>query len=334
MGSFRIGTLFGVPINLKVSFLVLLGVILLTYRSLEGVLLLLLTFGMVLLHELGHALVARRLHVPIVSIDFHFFGGAARMARPPRSARHEVLIAAAGPAVSFALALLALLLWLATGLGLLRYLLWVNLLLGAFNLLPALPMDGGRILRAALCGRMGYLPATRLAVRIARGLTLALGLWGLLGLWPLGASNFFLVALAVVLWLMAGAELRAATLLSYLEQEGVRDFCFGRAPSAPIRRRHSGELRVEVLDRQGRRITGPQHRASDPPEEELELDPAAYPFDRPIDLPPLGWVFHRPGEQGSGELRVEERDDGGFRRWVVRDRSGRVIFSSEHPFGP
>src|SRR5436190_22065529 len=98
--SYRIGSVFGFPIRLNLSFLLLLGAVLLWMGGLPGVVAVLLVFASVLLHELGHSVVARRLGVRIASIDLHFFGGAARMVDIPRTARDEIAIAAAGPAVS------------------------------------------------------------------------------------------------------------------------------------------------------------------------------------------------------------------------------------------
>src|SRR3954470_3504274 len=127
--SYRVGALFGFPIRLNLSFLLLLGAVSLWMGGMPGVLAVLFLFGSVLLHELGHALMARRLGVRMASIDLHFFGGAARMVDLPRTARDEIAIAAAGPAVSFALAGLGLFLGALTDSGLLVELGWVNLVL-------------------------------------------------------------------------------------------------------------------------------------------------------------------------------------------------------------
>jgi Zn-dependent protease len=205
--SYRIGTLFGFPIEVNLSFLILLGVVLIWFGGLLGVSIVLLAFGSVLLHELGHALVARHLGVPISGIELHFFGGAAKMTDQPRTAGDEIAIAAAGPAVSFALGGLGLVLGALTGVGLLALLGWLNLIIGAFNLIPALPMDGGRILRALLTRKMSFVRATEISVFIARGFAILLGVYGLFTL------QLYLVMLAVVLWLMGASELRTATLL-------------------------------------------------------------------------------------------------------------------------
>lgn len=204
--SFRLGTLSGFPVHINASFLLLLAVVALTMGGLAGVAVVLLVFASVLLHELGHSLVARHLGVRISGIELSFFGGAARMVDQPRRAGDEIAIAAAGPAVSFALAGLSLLLATATGLQFFQLLGWINLVLGAFNLIPALPMDGGRILRAALARRMGFARATELSVTVARVFAVALAVYGVVSL------SFYPVLLAGLLWMMSGAERAAARM--------------------------------------------------------------------------------------------------------------------------
>lgn len=238
MGGVRLGRLFGIPIQINFSFLLLMGIFLL-WQGLPGVVLLVVVFLSVLLHELGHALVARRFHVPILGIDLHFFGGAAKMGRMPSSPREEIFIAAAGPAVSFALALVGFLLLLVTRFQPLAYFAGINLVLGAFNLLPALPMDGGRIFRALLVRRLGRLRATTVAVTVARVVAVGLGLLGLV------RGNFFLVGLALMLWVLAGSELRAAQMW-----EHARGGMFpGVGPDIQVE-----DDGVEVLDRDGRPV--------------------------------------------------------------------------------
>ncbi|HKE19347.1 MAG TPA: site-2 protease family protein [Kofleriaceae bacterium] len=211
--SFRLGSLFGFPIHVNLTFLILLGVVGLTMGggsalgAATAIAVVLLSFASVVLHELGHALVARHLGVNVSRIELHFFGGAAQMTDQPRSARDEIAIAAAGPAVSFALAGVSLVLAQLSGLGLFALLAWINLVLGAFNLVPALPMDGGRILRAVLSRRMGFLRATEASVQVARVFTVALGVYGL------AAHHYYLALLAVLLWLMSSAELMGARRL-------------------------------------------------------------------------------------------------------------------------
>src|SRR5215510_13366939 len=142
----RIGALLGFPVEVNLSFLLLLGVVLLWMGGLAGLFVVGVAFGSVLLHELGHALVARELGVPVMGIELHFFGGAAKMIGEPRKASHEIAIAAAGPAVSLVLAGAGLGLGVALHAPLLGMFGWINAIIAAFNLIPALPMDGGRIL--------------------------------------------------------------------------------------------------------------------------------------------------------------------------------------------
>src|SRR5688572_4252168 len=101
--SWRLGKLFGFPIEINLSFLILLGIVLVGFGGLLGVLYMCLAFASVVLHELGHALVARQLGVHVAGIELGFLGGAAKMTNLPRTPRHELLIAAAGPAVSLML---------------------------------------------------------------------------------------------------------------------------------------------------------------------------------------------------------------------------------------
>src|SRR5688572_28968656 len=144
--TWRLGSLLGFPVEIAPSFLVLLGVVLIWMGGLAGVFVVGLAFGSVLLHELGHALVARRLGVRVAGIELNFFGGAAKMIELPRAANHEIAIAAAGPAVSLGLAGLGFGLGAVTGAWLFTLIGWINLVIAGFNLIPALPMDGGRIL--------------------------------------------------------------------------------------------------------------------------------------------------------------------------------------------
>jgi Zn-dependent protease len=135
-------------------------------------------FGSVLLHELGHSVVAQRYGIRIASIELHLLGGMAMMTEMPRTPKQEIRIAAAGPLVSFLLGGAFLLLALGTGasfelvapraVDLLAYAAAVNLAMGIFNLVPALPMDGGRIFRAVLQQRLGRLRATRTAATVSR----------------------------------------------------------------------------------------------------------------------------------------------------------------------
>jgi Zn-dependent protease len=131
------------------------------------------------------------------------------MVDPPRTARDEIEIAIAGPLVSLALAGIGLGLGAATGVPILAWLGWVNLALGLFNLIPALPMDGGRILRASLAGRLGYQRATEVSITVARVFAVLFAVAGLV------LGQLQLVLLAALVWFLGSAERRMAAETAY-----------------------------------------------------------------------------------------------------------------------
>jgi len=175
-GSIKIGSVFGITLRLHVLLLVLFGV--LVYQGVPPLILVTL-FACVLLHELGHSLVALAHGIRVVDITLWPLGGMARMSQIPESTRIEGLIAIAGPAVNLLLAAAGFLAAALTGWPL-EWFVWVNLTMGLFNLLPAFPMDGGRLLRAFLGRKGDWLGATVSAVRIGRWFALLLGVLGLL----------------------------------------------------------------------------------------------------------------------------------------------------------
>jgi Zn-dependent protease len=208
-GRWRIGSLLGFPVEISWSFLLLLlAVSLPAFGGLSGVFYVLLAFASVLLHELGHAVVARRLGVRVSGIELGFFGGAAKMVELPRAANHEIAIAAAGPAVSLVLTGAGFGLGAVTGFWLFSIIGWINLVIAVFNLLPALPMDGGRILRALLTRRMDFVRATDVAVKVARGFAIAFAGFGL------AYGAYQLLLLAPVLWLLGSQERRVARMMA------------------------------------------------------------------------------------------------------------------------
>ncbi|MDX2092104.1 MAG: site-2 protease family protein [Kofleriaceae bacterium] len=198
--SWRLGTLLGFPIEINLSFLILLGVVFIGFGGLLGVFVVALAFGSVLLHELGHAVIARLLGVHIAGIELGFFGGAAKMAGIPRRPNHEIAIAIAGPIVSLVLAGVGLGLGMLFHSEMLGMIGWINLVLAGFNLIPALPMDGGRILRAVLAKRTSFVHATDQAITVARVVSIG---FGILGLWT---GAYQLLLLAPFLWLMGSRE--------------------------------------------------------------------------------------------------------------------------------
>jgi Zn-dependent protease len=219
----KIGRLFGIPLEVNFTFLLLLGFVLFSMGGLAGLIVTLAVFASVVLHELGHALLARRLGVPVAGIELSFFGGAAKLVGQPRSAGDEIAIAAAGPAVSFLLAGLSHGLAILTGIHAFGLLASVNLVIGLFNLMPALPMDGGRILRALLSRRYGFLGGTRIAITVARVLAVGAVILGV------ATGQLMLAVVAVVVWLMGNAELRMASVRGYGE-EPVAELVDGPRP--------------------------------------------------------------------------------------------------------
>ena len=204
--SIPLGRVLGFPVDVHASLLIFLAALLLFGGDgfgLAGLLLSGLVFASVLVHELGHSVVARSLGVPILGISLFPFGGVAKMAGMPRGPRDEIAIALAGPVVSLSLAgtFLVLAGLLPGGFSTLAgWLARINGMLGLFNLLPALPMDGGRVLRAWLARRQGFVPATLRAVKVSRVLA-----WGLVG-GGLLAGHFWLGLIGFFVLLAAGRE--------------------------------------------------------------------------------------------------------------------------------
>lgn len=214
--SWRLGRLLGFPIEVNLSFLILLALVFVAFGGLVGVFTIGLVFASVLVHELGHAVVARHLGVRVLGIELGFLGGAAKMIDMPRRPDHEIAIAAAGPAVSLVIAGIGLGLGSAIGSPFVAMIGWINLVLAAFNLIPALPMDGGRILRAVLARRMSFVRATDTAVTVARVVAVGFAIVGLLGVYQL-------LLLAPFLWLMGTREKMMARVI-----EQQHDAPFGR----------------------------------------------------------------------------------------------------------
>ena len=205
--SWRLGSAFGFPVEVNLSFLILLGLVLVGFGGFVGVMIVLMAFASVLLHELGHAIVARKLGVHVSGIELGFFGGAAKMENMPRKADHELAIAAAGPAVSLLLGGAGLGLAALTHISLFALIGWTNLVIAGFNLIPALPMDGGRILRALLTRRMSFIAATDAAVYVSRIAAIAFATFGL----AFGVLQ--LVFLAPFLWVMGTREKLLARMM-------------------------------------------------------------------------------------------------------------------------
>ena len=198
----RIATLTGIPIRLHWSFFALLAFYGVGALASQGLLGLVETavlmgglFTSVVLHELGHALAARSFGIQTAHITLYPFGGIAAIKGLPDDPRQEAIIAVAGPAVNGALFLAFGGLWMVFGGWWLGIMAVINLMMGIFNLVPAFPMDGGRIFRAALTPSLGWERASRVAIGVGRGfavLFLVAALWfGQLSLALVGAFLLF-----------------------------------------------------------------------------------------------------------------------------------------------
>ncbi|MEO6742372.1 MAG: site-2 protease family protein [Chthoniobacteraceae bacterium] len=195
-------------------------------EALNVVLLVCLVFLCVLLHEFGHAFAARRCGIRTPDITLFPFGGVARVERMPENPRQEIFIALAGPAVNV---VIAGVLWIALAVAghtvrpepmgqadsLAIEILSVNVMLLLFNLIPAFPMDGGRVLRALLAMRLGHARATRIAAQIGQAIAVALGFIGSFGFSALKIGpNPMLILVAFFVFMAAANEAGAAQMQS------------------------------------------------------------------------------------------------------------------------
>jgi len=201
-----------------------------------GVVATLLLFASVILHEFGHSLQAQKYGITVHDITLMPIGGLARIEEMPEDPMKEIRIAIAGPLVNFIIAglLFGIGLLLDTRAiisldelykslgqvswsGMLAYLAMTNLLLGLFNLIPAYPMDGGRILRASLAKKMDRPKATRIAVNIGQGLALLFGFLGFIN------GNYTLVLIAIFIWMGAGQEGKDVEVKNILSEMKVSE---------------------------------------------------------------------------------------------------------------
>ncbi|WP_336134851.1 site-2 protease family protein [Natronomonas amylolytica] len=257
MKGFRIGSAFGIPIRLDLTFLLVLPVFAYVIGAQMGELVVLLNdsvglgiepdaltgsglarygigtvvavglFVCVVAHEFGHSLVARRYGVPIESITLWLLGGVAQMEEIPEDWKKEFTIAIAGPIVSVLVGGLSYvaLQFVPGGSFLLEatrftlaYLAIMNVILAGFNLLPGFPMDGGRILRALLARDRPHAQATQQAAKVGQAFAVMLGFFGLLV-----GFNIFLIILAFFIYIAAASESKRTVMNAAFEGVTVAD---------------------------------------------------------------------------------------------------------------
>ena len=242
--SFQIARINGISIKVHITFFLILilgavqwGSITGTIEgALYGVVLMILLFTCVTLHELGHSLVAVHFGIPVREITLLPLGGVSLITRNPDKPRQEMLIAIAGPFVNVVIAVILFVALgglggvdLLNGRGLLgdmgkpsltSMLLWLlaaNVTLVAFNLIPAFPLDGGRFMRALLAIPLGYRRATRIASVVGQVIALGIGIFGLVD------GNFILILIAVFVFFGAGQETATADSKTVLTTRRVGD---------------------------------------------------------------------------------------------------------------
>jgi Zn-dependent protease/predicted transcriptional regulator len=256
--SFRLFKVFGIPIQLDITFLIVLplftwmigsgikaGQELLGFRVdmrplqegalpyILGLIIVLGLFVSVLIHELGHALTARWYGVRTRSITLWLLGGVAQLESMPRQRGAEAIVAIVGPIVSFALAgvfFVLMLLWptrLVAGEYVLRYLMSLNLALAIFNLLPALPLDGGRVLRSLLALGNDPLRATRMAATVSKLIAFAMGFFAI------AAHAWWLLVIAFFIYMAVNAETQQSLIEHMLRGISVRDLMNRAVVSIP-----------------------------------------------------------------------------------------------------
>jgi Zn-dependent protease/CBS domain-containing protein len=227
--SWKIGRLWGIDVFVHATFVLIIGWVAYGYwmqshsfnAVADGVAFILALFACVILHEYGHALTARRFGVKTRDITLYPIGGVARLERIPEKPTEELWVALAGPAVNAVIAVLLISYLSLTGAfnlpgslsvisgSFLARLLTVNLMLLGFNLLPAFPMDGGRVLRAILAMRIDHLRATQIAAVVGQAMAF---LFGFIGLF----TDPFLLFIALFVWIGAEQEASMARIKNSL----------------------------------------------------------------------------------------------------------------------
>ncbi|MDF1557263.1 MAG: site-2 protease family protein [ANME-2 cluster archaeon] len=319
--SVQIGKVIGIPIQLHITFLFILLLFIYYFSSFEfqiGTLVLgfygmdislmeklvfstiasILFFSTILLHEISHSFVAKRNGLDIKSITLFVFGGVAQMEEIPRDPKLELKMAAAGPGISLVIGIVTYAFYMYYGpadmgemgmnaknavlitAGIISF---YNLVLGIFNLLPAFPMDGGRVLRAFLALWLPYMDATRMAVSIGKTFAFLMGIFGLLTI------NIILVLIALFVYYGAQGEERETFFAISLEGIKVKDVMTHAPDLIYIPPDWTISQLVDVMFR---------------------FKHMGYPVQEDLDKPPMGVVTFEDVQKVSMELHntVHVRD--------------------------
>ncbi len=254
--SWKLGEFRGIAVYMHATFLILIGFVVLSYwssghsfgKTLEGVAFVLVLFSCVILHEFGHALMAARFGIRTRDITLLPIGGVARLERMPEEPLQELWVALAGPAVNVIIAL-GLFAWIqfttvfspleqlgvTTG-SFLERVMAVNVLLVVFNMIPAFPMDGGRVLRALLARSLEYTRATQIAASVGQSIAMVFAFVGFF-------TNPFLIFIALFVWIGAAQEASMVTMKAALGGVPVR-----RAMMTDFRTLQVGDTLQQAID--------------------------------------------------------------------------------------
>ena len=281
-------------------------------------------FASVLVHELGHAFIARLFDVHVEGITLWFLGGVAQFPEMPRERGREAIVGIAGPITSMLLAGMFYLLWTVPSWGsaalfVAAYLTITNVALAIFNMLPALPLDGGRVLRSLLAIPLPYLRATRIAAGISRVVAILLGIYGIVTL------QLFIALIAFFIYTAVQAEAQYAVISQVFEGVTVGDIMTREPitvePDTTLRdvgrlsqfRKHTG---YPVVDEENR-VVG-VIKLQDAREEDVEGRPVEY----------VGDVMHDP-ERVRPDMEVTEAlktlAESELGRLTVVDDQGRLL---------
>ncbi|MGH9339307.1 MAG: site-2 protease family protein [Acidobacteriota bacterium] len=205
-------------------------------------------FISVVIHELGHSVVGKSYGLKIKNITLWILGGMAQFEKMPHQPGGEALMAIAGPITSF---LIAGACWLAfqaipSGMAVLQfvlaYLMWMNVILAVFNLIPALPLDGGRVLRSLLALRMPYLKATQISAGVSKLLAVVLGIFAIM------SFNIILMAIAFFIYMAVSGESQLAMVAETLNGIRVKDLMTTRVKTVPPDMRVSELMKKMLTD--------------------------------------------------------------------------------------